>query len=110
VLVFLQQLVENNPPNKRSLVVCDGLPAIINALKYHPNSLEIHQQALILLHYILAPDSQTKLKLVDVRQSALACGIVDTLQLAQRTFKTEPSHAVVGTCERILDILIADWA
>jgi hypothetical protein len=105
-----QQMIEGNPPNKRSLVVAQGLPTVINTLKQHPTNLELHQQALIVLHLLLAPDSQTKLKLADVRQAALSCGIVDVLQLAQRSFKSEPNQTIVGTCASILDILIADWS
>lgn len=106
----LIQLSENHPPNKRAFVIAGGIPSLIEALKAHPKSLEVYQQGLILLYYILSPDSQTKLNLPEVRQSALANGIVDVLHKAQRHFVDENSESIRVTAASILDILIADWS
>lgn len=101
-------LVLNNPPNKRDFVQKSGLEAMIDALKLHPMDADLLQQGFISSFAVFAPDEKSKMNLPNVRQSALACGIVDVVQLAKRTY---PKNETLTKCGNdILEVLISDFS
>jgi len=95
-----------HPPNKREFVVQGGILVVILALKNHSDKIEVCQQGLVLLFYILNNDPKAKMSLTSARQMALTHGIVEVVQSAQRKFK---SAEVQATASGILEILISDW-
>ena len=102
-----KNLVEMHPPNKREFVVQGGILIVILALRDHSEKIEVCQQGLVLLFYILSNDPKTKMSLTGARQMALTHGVVEVVQSAQRKFK---SPEVQATATGILEILISDWA
>lgn len=100
--------MEAHPANKREFVVKGGIPIVISALKLHNDKVPVNQQGFVLLFYVLSNDPQTKMSMTGTRQMALANGIVDVVQKAQRNFKAIPD--IQGTTQSILDVLISDWS
>lgn len=96
-----------NPPNKRELVVKDGLTIILKGLKSFPKVVEINQQGIALLCSILTDDPHSKMNLHDARKIALQNDIVDILHLAQKTFRDVDD--IQATSKFILNTLISNW-
>jgi hypothetical protein len=101
-------LVLNNPPNKRDFVQKNGLDVMIDALKLHPMDADLLQQGFISSFTIFSPDEKSKMNLPNVRQSALAGGIVDVVQLAKKTYPKNDSLTKCGN--DILEVLISDFS
>jgi hypothetical protein len=81
---------------------------IINILNHFATSQDVTHQGLALVLNLVIPDTQAKISLSDVRQMALTHGIVDTVQAAEKQFRTNPN--LQQLCKTILDTLMLEWS
>jgi len=98
----------NHPPNKREFFIQGGLAHTMVALKAHTQQLDLHQQGLVLITTIIATDSNTKMNLSKARETCLANGVFEMLQIAKKEFSDQKEvHAMI---KQIFDTLMADWS
>lgn len=101
-------LIMDHAPNKKFFVDLGGLEVSLATLKAHPDHVDVQQIGAGMLFTLLQNDSQAKMNLPNVRQAALAEGIVDVVQHAKGHFPEVKN--LVASCEKVLDVLISDYS
>ena len=85
-----------------------GMTSIVDALKLHINSAQVHRQGFAVLFNLIAPDMYGKYSLAHARQTLMATGIVDVIEHAKVHFKNEKD--IVTTCRAISNSLMVDFS
>ncbi len=101
-------LTYQHPPNKKEFVDLSGLDVTVDALKQHTKEAEVIHQGVIMLTNVLQEDGRAKMNLANARQKALACGVVDVVQIAKKAYPERGT--LIKSCDDILEVLISDWA
>jgi hypothetical protein len=109
--VALVTMIMDHPANKRDMVMghsVSGVDVSLDVLRAHPADATVLQIGVGMLWTLLANDPQAKMHLPNVRQSALAGGIVDVVQDAKRAFPDVKE--LVDACDKVLEVLISDFS
>ena len=104
----LLNIVYDHPPNKREFFIKGGLGYTIDCMNKNINKNDLFKQGIALILTIISIDNKTKMSLAKARESCLANGIFDMLQLGKKAHGNDPT--IEGIIKKIFDLLMADWS